>query len=65
MNDDRERHLRLIEAAQPAARVLFFAPTGRDKPLFAGWVGCDGNVVPLVRPTRKVTVDRPRDDEWI
>ena len=67
MNDDREPRLRLVDAPPmiPQAVVLGFGPTGRMKPLFAGWVGCDGNVVPLKTPTRKVTVDRPRDDEWI
>lgn len=66
MNDDREPHLRLVDLMPPPmAQVIGFHPTGRMKPLFAGWVGCDGNVVPLKAPTRKVTFDQPRDDEWI
>jgi hypothetical protein len=67
MNDDREPHLRLIDIPQvmSSARVLFFSGPIVKERLFAGWVGCDGNVVPLKTPTRKITLDRPRDDEWI
>lgn len=81
MNDDREAHLKLL-SLRPApltGRVLGFAPTGRQRPLFAGWVGRDGNVVPLKAPTRKVRIERITkgpvrggpsssrhdDDEWI
>jgi hypothetical protein len=83
MNDDREAHLKLLSLQRPApltGRVLGFAPTGRERPLFAGWVGRDGNVVPLKAPTRKVRLEATRitkgpvrgpnsnrhdDDEWI
>ena len=79
MNDDREAHLKLLSLQRPTpltGRVLGFAPTGRERPLFAGWVGRDGNVVPLKKPTRKVKIERIStgpvrnpsrhdDDEWI
>jgi len=48
------------------ARVIKF-DMRRERPLFVGWVGADGNVVSMSRP-RPVPVlikDSPREDEWI
>ncbi len=74
MNDDSEIHRRspfLVIPGGPVrgARVLAF-DASRPRPLFAGWVGADGNVVPMVRPVhlppkRNVLRGIPVDDEWI
>ncbi|MCC6806016.1 MAG: hypothetical protein IT381_01220 [Deltaproteobacteria bacterium] len=77
MNDDREPHLRLLAppsnggsiGAMNGAQILGFHQLNLNKErLFAGWVGCDGNVVPLKMPQARLDAlraDRPRDDEWI
>ena len=69
MNDDHERRRPfLLVPTIPSmnARVIKF-DMRRERPLFVGWVGADGNVVSMSRP-RPVPVlikDSPREDEWI
>jgi hypothetical protein len=71
MNDDREAHRTsrfLVIEGGPIGRanvVAFDRSRSRMRPLFAGWVGRDGNVVPLA--PRPVTLARRHEpeDEWI
>jgi hypothetical protein len=69
MNDDRERRRPFLVVQPPVAyaRVLAFDMQRPRKP-FHGWVGADGNVVPMARPRPSPHIsmkDLPRDDEWI